>query len=122
KVAAPVVKIDHIIQRRFAAVMEVGRCQLDVAQTGGLEGAVVFWGAALREGRAVRAQGGPPRILRGRAHPVIVEALVAAVFVDQPLLCGEAERGVRQLCSCVARGALALAAEDVEPELLTARE
>src|SRR5882672_1843907 len=75
KVAAPVVKLDHLRQRRYAAVMEVGRGQLDVAQTGGLEGAAVFRRAALREGHVVRARAGPSQILRGRPHPVIVEAL-----------------------------------------------
>src|SRR5437773_6877563 len=122
EIAATAVEVHHGLQVLLAAVVEVRRPQPDVAEAWRLEGAVVYRRAALRERSSVRAQAGPARIFRGRTHADPVEALIATVLVDGPVLVEEAHRRVAHLRARVALHTLALAGESVEAPLLAGRQ
>src|SRR5437867_10314401 len=122
EVAATAVEVHHGLQVLLATVVEVRRPQPDVAEAWRLEGAVVYRRAALRERSSVRAQAGPARIFRGRTHADPVEALIATVLVDGPVLVEEVDRRVAQLRARVAFHTLPFAGEAVEAPLLRGRQ
>src|SRR5207247_5943599 len=103
-------------------VVEVRRPQPDVAEAWRLEGAVVHSRSALRERSSVRAQASPAGIFLSGTHADSVEALIAAVLVDGPLLVEEADRCVGQLGARMTLHTLALAGESVESPLLAGRQ
>src|SRR5437867_11381490 len=122
EIAATAVEVHHGLQVLLAAVVEVRRPQPDVAEAWRLEGAVVHGRAALRERSAVRAQARPAGIFLSGTHADSVEALIAAVLVDGPLLVEEADRCVGQLGARMTLHTLALAGESVESPLLAGRQ
>src|SRR5262249_15171947 len=122
KVPTAVVEINHVSQRVLATVVKVRCGQLHVAETRRLEGAPIKLGPTYRPWHSGWALVGSAEVLGGGPHTVVMEPLIAAVFVDQAVLRSEVHGGIGQFRSGVALGARALAAEDAESSLLVVRQ
>ena len=125
EVAAAAVEVHDLAQGQLAAVVEVGRGQLDVAESRHLEGPLDDLGRDAgqpgdRERVAERVVAAVPGVGGRRPDAVVGEAGVeepTVLAVDRAACVHVRDRGVGHLGAAVTLVATALAPEDAEPTL-----